>query len=137
MRQVSLIVFIPILVISEGNTRTGRKARAQGRSSSWRSKWKRSKDQRAAVALFLRMPEHKKNIATMKPPFLVELKRYGAQLLDDDNLAGAFKAVRDQVAQELGVDDGDRTKIRFLYDQVVSPVSKRGIEIYIRDSWDW
>lgn len=39
-------------------------------------------------------------------PATVWLVRIGVQRLDDDNVAGAFKHVRDGIAQALGVDDG-------------------------------
>lgn len=41
--------------------------------------------------------------------------------LDDDNLAGALKAVRDAVAQWLGVDDKDRMTVRYRYAQRRGP----------------
>lgn len=37
--------------------------------------------------------------------------------LDDDNLAGSLKGVRDAVAQWVGVDDRDRQTVRYLYRQ--------------------
>ncbi len=37
--------------------------------------------------------------------------------LDDDNLAGALKGVRDAVAEWLGVDDRDRHRVRYVYEQ--------------------
>src|ERR1043165_6538891 len=39
-------------------------------------------------------------------PLLVTITRVGPRRLDDDNLAGACKYVRDQIAAEVGVDDG-------------------------------
>lgn len=39
-------------------------------------------------------------------PVVVTLTRLAPRKLDDDNLASAFKAVRDAVAEWLGVDDG-------------------------------
>ena len=41
----------------------------------------------------------------------------GWRELDDDNLAGALKSVRDAVAEWLGVDDGDRMTVRYRYAQ--------------------
>lgn len=41
-----------------------------------------------------------------KPPFVVTLTRVGARKLDDDNLASAFKYIRDEVARIIGIDDG-------------------------------
>lgn len=41
--------------------------------------------------------------------------------LDDDNLAGALKGVRDAVAKFLGVDDRDRMTVRYRYAQRRGP----------------
>lgn len=41
--------------------------------------------------------------------------------LDDDNLAGALKSVRDAVATWLGVDDGKRETVRYRYSQKRGP----------------
>lgn len=41
--------------------------------------------------------------------------------LDDDNLAGSLKGVRDEVARWLGVDDGNRSAVRFRYTQARAP----------------
>ena len=46
--------------------------------------------------------------------------------LDDDNLAGSLKAVRDQVALWLGVDDRDSQTVRYAYAQARGPW---GVEI--------
>jgi hypothetical protein len=47
---------------------------------------------------------------------LVKLTRIGPNELDDDNLRGSLKAVRDELAAQLGVDDRDR-RVRWAYDQ--------------------
>lgn len=39
-------------------------------------------------------------------PLVVTIVRVGPRRLDDDNLAAACKHVRDQIAAEVGVDDG-------------------------------
>jgi hypothetical protein len=39
-------------------------------------------------------------------PCVVTITRIGPRRLDDDNLAGACKSVRDGIADRLGVDDG-------------------------------
>lgn len=38
--------------------------------------------------------------------------------VDDDNLAGALKGVRDEVAKWLGVDDRNRRQVRYRYAQM-------------------
>jgi len=81
---------IPIKTISEANGR-----------EHWSSKARRAKAQREAARWTL---------ATAKKPELpatVTLVRLAPGKLDDDNLAGAFKAIRDGVADAIGVDDGD------------------------------
>lgn len=42
--------------------------------------------------------------------------RVGSRKQDDDNLRGAFKALRDALAELLGVDDGDQ-RVAWGYDQ--------------------
>ena len=48
--------------------------------------------------------------------FLVVLTRCGPRPLDSDNLASAFKGIRDGVARRIGVDDGD-PRITWHYEQ--------------------
>lgn len=47
----------------------------------------------------------------------VTFTRLASGTLDDDNLAGAFKACRDAVAAWLGVDDGPRGPVTWAYTQ--------------------
>lgn len=49
-------------------------------------------------------------------PMVVKLTRIAPRKLDSDNLSSSFKAIRDQVADELGVNDGD-ARIAWLYAQ--------------------
>lgn len=57
-------------------------------------------------------------------PYLVTLvRRSPRRLLDSDNLFASMKAVRDEVARFLGVDDsdlGDNSQIQFRYGQETS-----------------
>ena len=48
---------------------------------------------------------------------VVTLLRFGRNCLDSDNLAFAFKGLRDAVSKSLGIDDGDR-RVRWQYGQV-------------------
>lgn len=64
-------------------------------------------------------------------PLEVTLVRRGPRPLDDDNLAAALKAVRDQVAKLLGVDDGDRSRVRFTYEQELGAA---GVIVLIREA---
>lgn len=63
---------------------------------------------------------------------LVMLTRHGVRRLDSDNLASAFKGVRDGVAAAIGIDDGD-PRITWMYEQ---DKCKRGEErVTCRISW--
>lgn len=52
-------------------------------------------------------------------PTSVEMRRYGVRLLDDDNLTGACKHVRDAVAAFFSVDDGPHGPITWSTSQAV------------------
>ncbi|HUB09441.1 MAG TPA: hypothetical protein VMB50_20725 [Myxococcales bacterium] len=58
-------------------------------------------------------------------PCVVELTRMSPRLADLDNVAGGMKAVRDELAELLGVDDGDRTRVQWLYRQEKGPFGVR------------
>lgn len=69
----------------------------------WRAKAKETASQRRATAY--RTPP---TLKALGPLLTVVLTRIAPRQLDDDNLRGALKAVRDQVACALGVDDRSR-----------------------------
>lgn len=50
-------------------------------------------------------------------PAVVMLTRVGPRPLDSDNLAFAFKSVRDAIAAWVGVDDGPGSGLTWVYDQ--------------------
>jgi hypothetical protein len=83
---------------------------------------KRVKAERTAVQLIwlsLRPPK-------LGRPFVIELTRVsrgaGADL---DNVVGGLKAIRDQVAAELGIDDGDELAAGWIYRQARGPWAVR------------
>jgi hypothetical protein len=51
------------------------------------------------------------------PPLDVFLTRIASKRLDDDNLAGSFKAIRDAIAKWLRVDDARRDLVAYHYAQ--------------------
>jgi hypothetical protein len=58
--------------------------------------------------------------STIALPVVVELVRVGKRLLDDDNLPGALKAIRDDVADWLGITDGPTdARASWVYSQEV------------------
>ena len=66
------------------------------------------------------------------PPVRVRLTRVGKALLDGDNLQGAFKHVRDEIARLLKLDDAD-PRIAWEYGQEIGAYGVR-IEIEERKS---
>ena len=67
-----------------------------------------------------------------KPPLLVTITRIAPCELDDDNLAGSAKNVRDSVAKWLGVDDRTkRSGVHWRYKQTRGRVREYGVGIRI------
>lgn len=93
-------IIMPIKVISEANNR-----------DHWTARSKRRVAQQKEFLVYWRKAK-----LTIKTPCRVIFTRFGARLLDDDNLAGAFKFVRDQFAREIGIDDGSDL-LKFEYRQ--------------------
>jgi hypothetical protein len=98
MTTQTICVTVPLRIRSEANLR-----------EHWRTKHKRSKEQKFIVGVAL---------AKHRPPAVekieITLTRQGVRKLDDDNLAGGCKGVRDQIAAWLGIDDGsDRLTWRY------------------------
>lgn len=76
---------------------------------------RQNKSERRAVALLFPRLER----ARMVPPFVVTLTRVSpaTRPMDCDNLTGALKSIRDEVARQLKIDDGDRSKAVWQYRQ--------------------
>jgi len=66
-------------------------------------------------------------------PVAVTFHRVGVRLLDDDNLSGAYKKLRDAVAWLVGVDDGDRERVRWVYTQETAKRGHLGTLITIKE----
>lgn len=102
-----------------------RTGRGGNNREHWAGRARRVRAEREAVSWSL--------LGRTKPtlPCVVLLTRVAPSAgLDDDNLAGALKSVRDAVAQWLGVDDRDRETVRYEYAQ---RRGKWGVEIAWRD----
>lgn len=102
---------LPVATVSEANRR-----------DHWAVKAKRVKAQRhAAYVLCPAVPL----------PCVVRLTRLASRDLDCDNLAGAMKAVRDGIADRLGVDDRD-PRVRWEYAQQRQKGAKGEVRIELR-----
>lgn len=68
-------------------------------------------------------------------PLTIILTRVGPRKLDDDNLQGACKYVRDQIAETIGVDDGSPL-YTWKYDQRIGTGEPYGLEVEIQPRGD-
>jgi len=105
---------MPICVISEANTR-----------EHWTKRAKRRVAQQKEFSALWR-----KRAPSIVLPCKIIFTRYASRLLDSDNLAGAFKFVRDQFAREVGIDDGS-AYFEFEYRQEKLPKRECYISIEI------
>lgn len=114
----ALEFYAPIKLISEAN---------RG-SEHWTAKMRRKKAQQLEVTVAL----HNNLLGRkVRLPCAVRLTRIGPRLLDKDNLAGAFKFVQDAIATKLGVNDGDRSKVDWHYDQVAIGEHRYNLKVQI------
>lgn len=96
-----MIVEIPMAIPSRANAR-----------GHWRRRHQLSKQQRATTTLALLKFEHRPQL-----PATVRLVRVAPRVLDDDNLRGALKSVRDAVADWLGLPNDRDPRVLWLYGQ--------------------
>lgn len=85
----------------------------------WAARAKRAKLQRNAVLVAEIAAGRPIAALVRSAPYVAEwivtLTRHGRRL-DDDNLASAFKSIRDEVAKLLGLDDGS-SRVAWVYKQ--------------------
>lgn len=113
-----MMITVPIKTVSEAN---------RSRHEHWGTTSKRVKSQRHAVALLARGIDP---ALVALGPQLVTLARIAPRDLDDDNLARCLKAVRDEVAARLGVDDRD-PRVSWHYEQRRGRPKEYAVEIRV------
>lgn len=64
------------------------------------------------------------------PGWVVTLTRVAPRELDDDNLVGRLKGVRDEVAALIGVDDGDK-RVAWRYQQRKGEPRQYAVEVQV------
>ena len=105
--------------------------RLPSRSNLERSHWTRHKlvtEQRALVSLFL---NRSVGGSTLTGELSVLLVRVSPRPLDDDNLRGACKAPRDEIAEWLGLPDDRDPRVSWLYDQRRGAPGEHALEVTI------
>ena len=111
----------PLKLVSEANCR-----------EHWSKKSRRAKLQRETAAACTRSELrafHRQLVA----PLVVTITRIGVRKLDDDNLARSGKAIRDGIADALGIDDGSDA-IKWQYSQRKGAPREYAVHVSIEDS---
>lgn len=103
-----MMIVLPIRTVSGLNVR-----------EHWAKRAKRVKNER--LMAYLMMPK-------VEVPCTILLTRCGPRKMDDDNLRGACKAVRDGISEKLGIDDGSDA-VRWEYAQEKSKVYGVRVEV--------
>lgn len=106
-----LIVTIPIRLECVTNKR-----------EHWRAVAERKRSQRLSVQFYLLYFAEWKTIEkrnTDRFPMTITITRLGLRKMDGDNLQTSAKYVRDGIADALGIDDGDESKVTWLYSQEI------------------
>lgn len=95
----------------------------------WAKKHRRVKLQRtlAKAATLAAFGKNKINSGT------VTITRIGAKALDDDNLASSLKAIRDGIADAIGIDDGNDV-VKWVNRQ--TPIGKHQYFVKIHIRWE-
>jgi hypothetical protein len=118
-----LVVVLHMRLPSRANlrlhwARAARLAREQRQTAYWQV--------RAALAA------NPKSAARIALPISARLIRLAPRRLDDDNLAAAFKHVRDGTASALGLRDDGHLSGRFACEQRITPAAESRVEVRIR-----
>lgn len=111
----TLTINLPLATVSEANKR-----------EHWGKTYNRRKKQRSDTYYACRSESK-----PPQPPLTVKLTRISPRRLDEgDNLPMSMKAVRDGIADWLGIDDGS-DKIKWLYGQKKGVPKERAVLIEI------
>lgn len=105
--------FLPIKTVTGLNAR-----------EHWRARHRRVQAERWAARMVI------------KPhtvPCTVRMTRLSSALCDDDNLQGACKAIRDEIAKLCGVDDGPTGPIKWEYAQEKCKRGTFGVRVEISE----
>lgn len=108
-------VTVPVRAVSLANVR-----------EHWTRRSDRARAHRSAAFLSLRATK----VAAVLP-CIVLLTRVAPRALDDDNLRGALKSVRDGVADWLGIDDRD-PRVKWEYGQRKGPVKFYAVDVEVK-----
>ena len=104
-RKTAYHISLPVRVYSNANLR-----------EHWAVRATRARQQHRVVAVEMQAT-CPSSVRSHQGRLAIHLCRVGKRMMDDDNLAGGFKAIRDKVAAQLGRDDGPNSGITWVYSQ--------------------
>ena len=103
------------------------------RRQHWSVSARKTAKQRLDVSRCLtQLPRPRLHLDVQPNTFTVTLTRIFVGTLDDDNLRGALKGVRDEVAAWIGLDDRD-ARIRWVYGQITCERGRWAVKIEVQD----
>ena len=111
------MIVIPVRTVSEANTHT-----------HWRERARRAKTQRLVARSVILGVMSRGTLDAL--PLVVTITRVAPRALDDDNLASSQKAIRDGIADALGIDDRD-PRVSWRYAQRRGDPKKYFVEVSI------
>ena len=114
-----IAILLPIRTESEANVR-----------ECWQSKHRRAKSQRGITKMVLHGQRWKMRGGEA---YSVILTRIAPRGLDGDNLQRSFKAIRDQVAEEIGIDDGD-DRLTWFYQQEKGKPKEYAVRVEVKNA---
>lgn len=113
MTRRAIEVIVPVKTVGGLNAR-----------EHWRQRAARVKRERQSAAMI---------VPTHPLPCIVTMTRLSPGELDDDNLQGACKAIRDGVADRLGIDDRD-PRVTWRYAQERCKRGQFGVRVTIEEA---
>ena len=116
----ALSITLPLHIVSEANSR-----------EHWRVKRKARGHYRLFTKASMVSASWKQGGAAFRPPCTVTLTRIAPRELDDDNIRGALKAIRDGVADWLGCDDSKRSGVTWEYAQARGEPKQYAVRIEV------
>lgn len=120
-----IVVEIPIALRSSANLRE----HPQERAKRVRAQRNATRVALSSYRLASALGDLRAALASETRLAVVRLVRLAPRELDSDNLESAFKAIRDEIADVLEVDDGDRPRVRFFSYPERAPFEAVRIEI--------
>lgn len=119
---MTLVLDLPLMTVSEANAR-----------SHFHERARRAAAQRTGAQMALMVPLRRAGLDPAATPLVVLMTRLSRGELDDDNLRGALKAVRDGIADALGLKSDRDPRVEWRYAQAkATKAMPHGVRIEVR-----